>query len=209
MTNPYEPEQRDDDDLPGDGEPVDADKLDDDIWGDPDADAVDAYGEDAFSQDADEVVLESVDTPQPIGQPTGQMMSRGGQTFQPSVLTCFRCGYNLTGVTIGGSCPECGTPVDESIAGTNQGVSSSKAIASMVLGICALPGCFVYGIPALVLGVLAVGLGYSALKEVRDGKVSTTARAQAMTGIICGGIATGLVVVAIIGFIFLIAINGF
>lgn len=196
MTNPYQPEPRDDDDLSRDDDAVDADHLDDDIWGDPDADAVDAYGE-----DAEDVVLESVNAPQPI--------AHGRQPFQASVLTCIRCGYNLTGVTIGGSCPECGTPVDESIAGTNQGASSSKAIASMVLGICALPGCFVYGIPALVLGVLAVGLGYSALNDIREGKVSQSARSQAMTGIICGGIATGLVVVAIIGFVILIAINGF
>ena len=31
-------------------------------------------------------------------------------------VACYRCGYSLRGLDIGGLCPECGGPVDESAA---------------------------------------------------------------------------------------------
>lgn len=156
-----------------------------------------------------DVEPDSADASQPIEQPARQTMGRGRQTVRASALTCVRCDYNLTGMTIGGSCPECGAPVNDSIAGLGVGVSSRKAVASMVLGICALPSCLLfYGIPAFVLGILAVILGYSALRDIREGKVSATARSLAMTGIMCGRIAATVVVVAIIIYVIFLPIYG-
>ena len=81
--------------------------------------------------------------------------------------------------------------------------SSGLAITSMVLGIVGLVLCwFIYiGLPAALLGVI---LGFIALNKVKAG--TGGGRGMAVTGIVCGFIAIGLVVVVFVGFL---AILGF
>lgn len=125
---------------------------------------------------------------------------------KPSGLMCIRCGYNLTGTTIGGNCPECDTPIETSISNVQAGQASGKAIAALVLGIVSLPSCMFYGLPALILGGLSLVFGSMALNDVKRGLAPPSAKQQAIAGMICGGIAIGLMVVflAVLGALFML-----
>ncbi|MBQ6252763.1 DUF4190 domain-containing protein [Ruminococcus sp.] len=77
--------------------------------------------------------------------------------------------------------------------------SKGKAIASMVLGICAVVfGCCVWAWLGLILGVIAIVLSVMVIKNNEAG------RGMAIAGLVCGivGAATGLVsliIVAVVG----------
>ena len=96
------------------------------------------------------------------------------------------------------ACPECGAMVNSSYAAGGQ-VRSGKAIASMVCGIVALPACMFYGIPSLVLGIVAWVLGVQARREVREGTTHPSSASMAKAGIICGAIAAGLSLLGMLG----------
>ena len=46
-----------------------------------------------------------------------------------SELRCVTCGYNLTGATIGGACPECGEAIEHTIAALRE-PKRYKSVAS-------------------------------------------------------------------------------
>lgn len=112
-------------------------------------------------------------------------------------IFCYRCGYNLSGVAVGGQCPECGTPVASSY-GTSVGPSSGKAIASMVLGIVSIPACVSWGIGSLVCGTLAVIFWHLAKQDLKRGGYSANSNGMAIAGLVCGlaGLVIGLAMLA-------------
>jgi hypothetical protein len=62
-----------------------------------------------------------------------------------NTLTCNICGYDLSGTAVGGTCPECGTPVSASMAGV-EGTSANKEasnaeIVCLIMGILSLFAC--------------------------------------------------------------------
>jgi len=106
-----------------------------------------------------------------------------------SDVCCARCGYNLTGVSIGGACPECGTPVNAAFQRGRVAPTSGKAVAALVLGIGSVPACVLAGVPAMVIGGLAIALGIAANREARyPGRVAPGASGMAATGIVLGGL---------------------
>ena len=109
-------------------------------------------------------------------------------------VACLHCGYDLTGATIGGTCPECGAPVTPAFQSTMQ-PTCGKAIASMVLGICAIVGCALYGIPSLVCGILAIVFYKQAKRQIAAGGFSPASASMAKAGLICGII--GLILAAL------------
>lgn len=115
------------------------------------------------------------------------------------IAYCTHCGADLTGLSIGMPCPQCGVPVGT--AGVAQR-TSGKAIASMVLGICSIPACFCYGILSIILGIVGVALGSMANKEIARGGYSESSRGFVMAGMTCSwiGILLG------VGYILLILI---
>ena len=126
--------------------------------------------------------------------------------IRQSNIFCVQCGYNLTGIAIGSTCPECGTHVESSML-AHQLPTSGKSIASLVLGICSIPLCIVYGIPSVVCGALSVWFAYAARAQVRDGDVGPGSKGMATAGLVCGiiGLCLGLVYVAIfVGFVILL-----
>jgi hypothetical protein len=147
----------------------------------------------------------SAASPQPV-PPTQPMHLYAPGAPKPSGLMCIRCGYNLTGTTIGGNCPECDTPIETSISNVQAGQASGKAIAALVLGIVSLPSCMFYGVPALILGGLSLVFGTMALNDVKRGLAPASAKQQAVAGMICGGIAIGLTIVciAVLGALFML-----
>jgi len=79
----------------------------------------------------------------------------------------------------------------EDRARRNQG-ASGRAIASLVLGILSLIGCwFLAGIPALILA-------YGELKAIDAGESSPAGRGFAKAGQIMGWISIGLTVIVVI-----------
>jgi len=102
-------------------------------------------------------------------------------------ISCSKCGYNLTGATIGGKCPECG-----SLVSPNYGAmpSSGWAVASMVLGIVSIPTCICFGLPPLICGPLAIVFYVVAKKQIDSGAYSTQSNGMAIAGLVCGIIGT-------------------
>jgi len=99
----------------------------------------------------------------------------------PAGVRCIRCGYDLTGATLGGFCGECGTPVSQSL-GYGQGrpsePASGLAITAMVLGIIS-----VMGMP--LAGPVAIFLAVKAKRDASPGSASAgMAQAGLITGII-------------------------
>lgn len=99
-------------------------------------------------------------------------------------ITCVTCGYDLSGSPIGGVCPECGTPVQESlrVSPTNySGNVSGTAITCMVLGICGIVVCG-------FVSPFAIWLYYKTRDEVQAGQADPSSMGMAKAGLICGWI---------------------
>lgn len=142
-------------------------------------------------------------------QPYEQAQPVGQAAVSPAAIACPTCGYNLTGVVIGGACPECG----ETISSIKQGgKSSGKAIASLVLGICSIATCMFYGVPAIVCGILAIVFARQVQRLPDHHQLSDSAKgmnnAGRITGIIglCLGVATLLFMVAYFVLIFAVIV---
>ncbi len=104
-------------------------------------------------------------------------------------VRCVRCGYNLRGLTINHLCPECGTPAWGSYTPY---CTSGLAVASLVLGIIAIPGCLAYGIPAVICGILAVRFAKQADRQIEAGQASPASYSMSRAGRTCGWIGIGL-----------------
>ncbi len=114
-------------------------------------------------------------------------------SIRQSDLHCVRCGYNLTGITTGSACPECGNLVESSMMAL-QLPTSNRSITSLVLGICSIPMCVLYGIPSVICGVLAIVFAYTARSQIAHGDVGPGSKGIATAGMICGiiGLSLGL-----------------
>ena len=110
-------------------------------------------------------------------------------------VPCYQCGYNLTGVSIGGFCPECGAGVDQSLYQSGNSPTNGKAIASMVLGICSIVTCCC---PVPILSILGLVFGILAVNEIKTGKYSPGSSGMAITGLVCSGIALLLAAVSLL-----------
>lgn len=109
----------------------------------------------------------------------------------PIQPTCWKCGYNLSGVRVDGQCPECGNPIwSVPPAATDDKV----ATAAFILGITGLVTC------VMCIGPLAIGLGIPAIILGRKASVEAVAnqgrpgasRGTARAGVILGWVTVGL-----------------
>ena len=122
-------------------------------------------------------------------------------------VRCPNCGYNLTGVSIGSICPECGLVVGHGALGGQTGPTSGKAVTSMVLGIVSIVGCMFYGLPSLICGPLAIVFSRLAQRQINDGEVGGGSQGMATAGLICGIIGTGLAFLGICLLVFVIVMS--
>ncbi|QDU34494.1 hypothetical protein KS4_25640 [Poriferisphaera corsica] len=121
----------------------------------------------------------------------------------PTCIKCIQCGYDLTGVAIGGQCPECGASVNISFQ-VSQNTTSGYAIASLILGIASIAGCMFYGIPSVICGPLAIIYAGKAKDQILRGERIPASMNMANAGKICGiiGLCIGLLgLLAFIAFI--------
>jgi len=119
-------------------------------------------------------------------------------------IVCTQCGYNLTGVAIGATCPECGAAVDPSLAATTKPLSG-LAITSMVLGIISVvsstAGCFCMGpFVGLPCGVIGLVFYFMARPAIREARVSPGSSGMNTAGLVTSiiGTAIGLIFAAFI-----------
>lgn len=56
-------------------------------------------------------------------------------------VRCARCGYDLSGSPVGGSCPECGTAVQASLRSGAADTGNAAGVISLVLGIIGVTAC--------------------------------------------------------------------
>ena len=146
------------------------------------------------------------ETHEPAEQPDAdgsEAITPPARTPAPSVIQaasfrCTTCGYDLSGSAVGSTCPECNTPIGDSLrsgkADTTQNVSG-YAIASLVMGILSIMACFFYGVPSFVLGVLGLGVNVAAKRQVRRGEAGGSTEGLATAGLVCSiiGLVTSLV----------------
>jgi hypothetical protein len=112
-------------------------------------------------------------------------------TITESTLRCVGCGHNLTGVPLGGTCPECGVEVEQSINALHQTQTSGAAIGALVCGLLA----FVTFPP---LGVAAILLALKARRDISRGRCSADSATLAIIGGVLGVLATLLTVALVL-----------
>ncbi len=145
----------------------------------------------------------------PLSSPTSTSPNYAAPVSpEPTSLFCIQCGYNLTGIAIGSTCPECGRAVAPSFYGQTL-PTSGKSVASLVLGICSIPACVFYGVPAIICGILAIFFAKQAKAQFKAGKAGASTQPMATAGLVCGiiGLCLGLLyLLGIVAFI-IFAIN--
>lgn len=115
-------------------------------------------------------------------------------------VPCRACGYNLTGIAIGGNCPECGTSVDASLFAAGSAPVNGFAVTSMVLGIVSCLGSCCC--PAGLIGIIGLSFGIVAMAQINKDTYSNGSKGMAIAGIICSSIAFVLSTIWLIFMIF-------
>ena len=147
--------------------------------------------DDAFAPPPRDINAMRDDPPNPPAQPIPATPTG------PSRVRCLNCGYDLTGATIGGTCPECGMTIGGGTLANAQGKpTSGNAIASLVLGICSLVlGCGSWGVVSLVCGPLAIWFARRARADLEAGGVAESSAGLANAGRVMGWISVVLTLV--------------
>lgn len=109
----------------------------------------------------------------------------------PAQPTCWKCGYNLSGVRVDGQCPECGTP----IWSVPPGAADDKVAATaFILGVSGVVTC------VMCIGPLAIGLGIPAIilgRKASVEAVATQGRPGARNGTAKAAVVLGWVTVGL------------
>lgn len=104
-------------------------------------------------------------------------------TFAPTPFRCQHCGYDISGTAVGGSCPECGTPIAAALLAAGPLKPHPQAVTALVLGLLSLLLC-------MILGPFAWNVGGRVRREVDAGLYSKESRGMGTAGYVCGIIAT-------------------
>lgn len=95
-------------------------------------------------------------------------------------LHCIGCGYDLTGATIGGVCPECALPVARSVLQSEgEGLRNVNATAALTMGVLSL-------ILAAPLGLCAIYYFRKAHDDRQHGRCARKAYRAACIGQVLG-----------------------
>lgn len=79
----------------------------------------------------------------------------------------------------------------------------------MVLGICSIVTCMMYGIPGIVCGILGIVFSKQAMAAIENGTAPHTSEGMAKAGKICGWIGLSLsLLMVLVMIIYIIVIIG-
>ena len=107
-------------------------------------------------------------------------MTNEAQPIGPTEFRCAQCGYDVSGSVVGGTCPECGKSIRESLCAAESGAKTcGTATSSMVIGILAFATCG-------LLGPIAIWLYVNAKNEMTVGGFSRASHAMARAGLVLG-----------------------
>jgi hypothetical protein len=110
---------------------------------------------------------------------------------RPGGTHCPHCQYDLAGLVIGSSCPECGKSIR--IMYESDIPSSGYAPWSLVCGILAFPSCFLFGVGTFVFGPLSVLFWWLTRRQIKAQRRTKAFMSIANAGLICGIVAMSLV----------------
>lgn len=92
-------------------------------------------------------------------EPPVQTTAPGDGSILNADRSCFRCSYNLRGLPIAGVCPECGTPVQDSLRGILLQFASAEYLSTIHSGLSLI----LNGILLMVLlSVVSIFIGINA-----------------------------------------------
>jgi hypothetical protein len=122
---------------------------------------------------------------------TGYIERVDGSTHLPvdaTRITCAYCGYDLSGSSVGGRCPECGARVADSVRVASRSGGSGD-IAPVL--------CLVFGLLAVVagctpLGVVAIWQYGLAKRAIAQGRAPSDQMAMATIGMVLGWVGVAL-----------------
>ncbi|GAB5495560.1 MAG: hypothetical protein Phyf2KO_06400 [Phycisphaerales bacterium] len=126
------------------------------------------------------------------------------QGHNAAAFRCAYCNYDLSGTRIGDKCPECGNIVNFRSVPMYQ--SNGAAVASLVLGIVSIVGCFMYGVISIICGPLAIYFSGKAKRAIQAGNADPNSMGMATAGRVCGIIGTCLGSIGVLFLLFYLAL---
>ena len=115
-------------------------------------------------------------------------MPNDNPQITPTELRCIDCNYDISGTPVGGTCPECGKSVIESIRATLVYAQPNYTAANcLIIGMISL---FTFGL----LSPIAIWLYFNAKREMKDGNFSKSEHMQANIGLLLSIISIVLLI---------------
>jgi len=108
---------------------------------------------------------------------------------------CGKCGQQFTVTEPRPEDSDPGSPVlapPQHLPQPSELPTSGYAIASLVLGICAIPGAFCYGVPGLVCGILGIVFSNTARRAIQTRQAGGGSAGMATAGKVCGLVGLAL-----------------
>lgn len=115
------------------------------------------------------------------------------QRINDTRIRCVGCGYELSGAVVGGTCPECGKPIRDSLrlgVAQHATTTSANAIVGLILG------CLGIVSSCLILSPFAIWLYYRTKEDVARGNASPDSMGIATAGLVLGWIGTALLILS-------------
>lgn len=121
--------------------------------------------------------------------------------------TCWKCGYELSGLKVDDLCPECGCAVWSRPPVQQATLYASRSLTWGIVSLVLFFACL--GPLAGLLAIPAITYASKANAEVRQGLIEKSQLSGAKTGLILGWITIGLSLLAVCVYAFVLVLTQF